>query len=182
MTTLYRAYTSTHDAEDAIERLLSARVPASRIELIRGRALEDARDVPIGTFAGTTTAGAVTVGSYAKGRALRPGGDRHLRRRPGHAAPRRVQRHRSRHRHDLPVGREANAHRVASRGEKLLVDGGLDRPIARANVRSLHAGRVLVLVSSESALDDIDRDRRADPARCCVIEPEPIGGYAPMRA
>ena len=63
--TLHRAYASTHDAENAIERLLSAGVPAIRIELIMGRAVEDARDAPIGTFAGTTTADAQTVGSYA---------------------------------------------------------------------------------------------------------------------
>lgn len=65
MTTLHRAYTSTEDAENAIERLLSAGVPAIRIELITGRAVKDARDTPIGTFAGTTTADAQTVGSYA---------------------------------------------------------------------------------------------------------------------
>ena len=51
-------------AENAIERLLSAGVPAIRIELIIGQAVQDARDAPIGTFAGTTTADAETVGSY----------------------------------------------------------------------------------------------------------------------
>ncbi len=65
MATLYRAYTSTHDAETAIERLISAGVPPTRIELIMGRAVNDARDARIGTFAGTTTADAQTVGSYA---------------------------------------------------------------------------------------------------------------------
>jgi hypothetical protein len=47
--------------------------------------------------------------------------------------------------------------RIAShrRLEKLLVDAGLDLAIATADVGALHAGRVLVLVRSESALDDI---------------------------
>jgi hypothetical protein len=65
MTTLYRAYASTHDAENAIERGLAARVPATGIELIVAHAVQDARDAPIGTFAGTTTAHAQTVGSFA---------------------------------------------------------------------------------------------------------------------
>jgi hypothetical protein len=47
--------------------------------------------------------------------------------------------------------------RIAShrRLVKLLVDAGLDQAIAKANVAALHAGRVLVLAHSESALDDI---------------------------
>jgi hypothetical protein len=65
MSTLHRAYTSTNDAENAIERLLSAGVPTVGIELIIGHAVEDTRDAPIGTFAGTTTADGQTVGSYA---------------------------------------------------------------------------------------------------------------------
>src|SRR5262245_48374616 len=65
MTTHYRAYTSTHEAEDAIERLLAAGVPETGIQLIMGVAIKDARDKPIGTWAGTTTPDALTVGSYA---------------------------------------------------------------------------------------------------------------------
>ena len=47
--------------------------------------------------------------------------------------------------------------RIAShhRLEKILVDAGLDQAIAAANVSALHAGRVLVLVHSASAMDDI---------------------------
>jgi hypothetical protein len=65
MATLLRAFESTYDAENAIARLLAADVPSMRIQLIMGGAIKDWRDAPIGTFAGTTTADAQTVGSYA---------------------------------------------------------------------------------------------------------------------
>jgi hypothetical protein len=47
--------------------------------------------------------------------------------------------------------------RIAShrRLEKILVAAGLDQATATANVRGLHAGRVLVLVHGESAPDEI---------------------------
>ena len=155
MATLYRAYTSTHEAEIAIERLLSAGVPAFRIELIVGRAVEDARDVPIGTFAGTTTADAVTVGSYANiahsGREAMGtfAGDPDEQRRGAFSDTDRdtVTTYQS----GVKRTRIASHHRL----EKLLVDAGLDQAIATATVGALHAGRVLVLVHSESALDDI---------------------------
>ena len=49
MLTLCRAYTSADDAEKAIERLLSAGVPGSGIQLLMGDAILDARDAPIAT-------------------------------------------------------------------------------------------------------------------------------------
>ncbi len=155
MATLYRAYTSTHDAENAIERLLSAGVPPTRIELIMGRAVNDARDAPIGTFAGTTTADALTVGSYAdiahSGREAMGAfaGDPDTQRRGAFSDADR----------DTVTTYQSGVKRtrIAShrRLEKALVDAGLDQAIATDNVRALHAGRVLVLVHSESALDDI---------------------------
>jgi hypothetical protein len=155
MTTLYRACTSTHDAENAVERLLSAGVPAIRIELIMGHAVKDARDAPIGTFAGTTTADALTVGSYANiahsGREAMGtfAGDPDKQRRGAFSDTDR----------DTVTTYQSGVKRtrIASHRklEKLLVDAGLDEAIATANVRALHAGRVLVLVQSESALDEI---------------------------
>ena len=155
MATLYRAYTSTHDAEHAIRRLLSAGVPAIRIELILGRAVRDARDVPIGTFAGTTTADAQSVGSFGNvaqsGRAAMGSfaGDADKQRRGSFGDIDR----------DTVTTYTAGVKRtrVAShrRLEKLLVAAGLDRVSVRANVAALHAGRVLVLVHSDSALNDI---------------------------
>ena len=155
MVTLTHAYTSTHDAENAIERLLSAGVPAVRIELIMGRAIQDARDAPIGTFAGTTTADAQTVGSYANiahsGREATGAfaGDPDKQRRGSFGDSDR----------DTVTTYQSGVKRtrIAShrRLKKILVDAGLDPAIATANVDALHAGRVLVLVQSESALDDI---------------------------
>jgi hypothetical protein len=65
MATLHRAYESTYDAEIAIEQILAAGLPETRVQLIKGNAINDSRDAPVGTFAGTTTADALTVGSYA---------------------------------------------------------------------------------------------------------------------
>jgi hypothetical protein len=155
MVTLCRAYTSTDDAEDAIERLLSAGMPASRIELIMGHAVEDARDAPIGTFAGTTTADAETVGSY--GNVAHSGmeasgtfaGDPEEQRRGAFGDTDRDT--------VRDYGSGAKRTRIAShhRLEQILMHAGLDRAAAAANVHALHAGRVLVLVRSESALDAV---------------------------
>jgi hypothetical protein len=150
-----RAYTSTEDAENAIERLLAAGVPATGIQLIMGDAINDSRDSPIGTFAGTTTADAETVGSFAdtahSGRdAIGTfAGDPDTQRRSAFSDTDRdtVTTHRS----GLRRTHVASHHRL----EKILVDAGLDQAIATANVRALHTGRVLLLVRGESALDDI---------------------------
>jgi hypothetical protein len=151
MATLSRAYASTYDAKNAIERLLSAGLPAIRIELIMGRAIQDARDAPIGTFAGTRTADALTVGSY--------GDVAHS----GREAMGTFARGRGKQRRgsygdidrDTVTTYESGLKRtrIAShrRLEKLLVDAGLDT----TDVGALHAGRVLVLVHSDSSPDDI---------------------------
>jgi hypothetical protein len=154
MVTLCRAYRSTHDAESAVTRLLSAGVPAIRIELMMGRAVEDARDAPIGTFAGTTTPEAETVGSYGNlahsGREAMGtfAGDPDRQRRGAFGDTDRDTL--TTYRAGVTRTRIASHHRL----EKLLVDAGLDRAIAAANVDALHAGRILVLVRSMS-LDDI---------------------------
>jgi hypothetical protein len=155
MVTLCRAYASTHDAESAVQRLLSSDAPGIHIELIMGHAVEDARCAPIGTFAGTTTPESETVGSFGdRGRSGREAsgtfaGDPDGQRRGafGDADRDTVS----------DYGARVTRTRIASHHglEKLLVAAGLDRPTARANVRALHAGRVLVLVRSESALDDL---------------------------
>jgi len=150
-----RAYTSTEDAENAIERLLSAGAPPIRIELIMGDAVKDARDAPIGTFAGTATADALIVGSYAnvahsgRGATGTFAGDPDKQRRGAFSDADRdtVTTYQS----GVKRTRIASHHRL----EKILLDAGLDQAIATANIEALHAGRVLVLVQSESALDDI---------------------------
>jgi hypothetical protein len=155
MTTLYRAYTSPHDAESAIERLLSAGAPAIRIELITGSALEDARNAPIGTFAGTTTADALSVGSFAdvahSGRDATGtfAGDPDRQRRGAFSDTDRdnVTTHQS----GVKRTRTATHRRL----QTLLVNAGLDQATATANLGAVHAGSALVLVHSESALDEI---------------------------
>ena len=154
MVTLHRAYESTYDAEIAIERLLSADVPAVRIELIAGRAFGDARDTPIGTFARTTTAEAAIVGSYGdvahSGRVAMGtfAGDPDKQRRGSFGDVDRdtVTTYQS----GVKRTRIALHHRL----RKILADAGLDEAAAAAEVDALHAGRVLVVVHSESALDD----------------------------
>jgi hypothetical protein len=150
-----RAYTSSHDAEHAIERLLSAGVPSFRIQLIMGQAVKDSRDAPVGTFAGTTTADALTVGSFAdithsgRGAVGTFAGDPDEQRRGSFGDSDR----------DTVTTYESGVKRtrIATHGRlrKILVDAGLNQATATANVRALHAGRVLVLVHSESAPDDI---------------------------
>jgi hypothetical protein len=155
MSTFCRAYTSTHDAENAVERLLTAGVPASRIALVMGQPVQDASDAPIGTFSGTTTADAETVGSYANtthsGREAIGtfAGDPDKQRRGAFGDTDRdtVTTYRS----GVKRTRIASHHGL----ERALADAGLDPATATANVGALHAGRVLVLVQSESALDDI---------------------------
>jgi len=181
MTTVYRAYTSTDEAEDAIERLLAASVPETDIKLIMGVAIKDARDKPIGTWAGTTTPDDLTVGTYANtvrsGRAAMGtfAGDPDKQRRGAFSDVDRdtVTTYRS----------GVKRTRIAShrRLEKLLADAGLDQAIATADVGALHAGRVLVLVQSESAPDDIaaainnlDQGRRADDRGADRV-PDPAG-------
>jgi hypothetical protein len=155
MATLHRAYTSTHEAENAFERLLSAGVSPIRIQLIMGNAIEDARDAPIGTFAGTTTADAQTVGSFAdianSGRdatgSFAGDPDRQRRGSFGDTDRDTVTTYES----GVKRTRIASHHRLRN----ILVDAGLDEAAAAAEVGALHEGRVLVLVHSDSALDDI---------------------------
>jgi hypothetical protein len=164
MATLYRAYTSTHDAEDAIERLLSAGVSAIRIELIMGRAVHDARDAPIGTFAGTTTADAQTVGSYGN---VPRSGRAAIGTFAGDPGKHRVGSFGDADRDTVTTYQSGvKRTRIAShrRVRRILGAAGLDKAAAAADVDALHAGRVLVLVHSESPLNDIaamldDRDQ-----------------------
>src|SRR5690242_2642197 len=65
MATLCRAYPSQSDAQAAVERLLSAGVAGADVRVLMGDAVHDARNAPVGGYAGTTTADAETVGAYA---------------------------------------------------------------------------------------------------------------------
>ena len=155
MVTLCHAYESKYDAETAIERLLASGVRETAIRLITGDAVKDSRDLPIGTFAGTTTAEAVIVGSYAdiahSGREATGSfsGDPGKRRRGsfGDADRDTVTTYRA----GEPRSRIVSHRKL----KRILREAGLDEATATANVGALHDGRVLVLVASESPPDDI---------------------------
>jgi hypothetical protein len=157
MATLCRAYTSEQEAHDAVDRLLSAGFAGADVRVLMGEALHDSRDAAVGTFAGTTSADGETVGSYAgaghSGREAMGSfaGDADAQRRGGF---RDVDRETvTTYSADVMRLRIASHHNLG----KMLVDAGLDEATARADVEALHEGRVLVLVQSAGALDDIAR-------------------------
>jgi hypothetical protein len=155
MHTLCRSYATPADADGAVDRLVRAGLSEAEIQVLMGEAVADARDLPVGGFAGTTAPAAEVVGAYAgAAHSARSAmgafaGDADEQRRGGfgdsdretvttHAAG--VTRVRVASHHDL---------------EQMLVDAGLDRATAKADVRALHKGRVLVLVRSSMGLDAI---------------------------
>ena len=157
MNALCRAYENTADAEHAVQALLDAGVPGDDVRLLMGAEVHDARRESAGAFAGSV-ASDDRVGDFA--------GDGHSRATP-----------RSSFAGDASAGGEgvfANADRdvvvtysdgrehsrVAGhqRLKKLLVDAGLDDDAAESDVRALHDGRVLVLVT----LAAVSADRAAE--------------------
>jgi hypothetical protein len=155
MATLCRAYTTLDDAEAAVARLLTAGLPGAEVQVLMGDAFADARDAPVGGFAGTTTADAETVGAYAgmahSGRdgmgafagdagALRRGGFSDVDRETVTTYAEDVKRVRIASHHDL---------------RRMLIDAGLDEAAADGDVEALHHGRILVLVRTAMAADEI---------------------------
>src|SRR4029078_7545451 len=54
-----------HEANAAVDRLLSAGFPGAEIRVLTGDAVHDSRAAPVGGYAGTSTAEDETVGAYA---------------------------------------------------------------------------------------------------------------------
>jgi hypothetical protein len=137
------AYTNETDARVAVDRLLDAGTPGTRISVLSGRMTVDHRAEPVGAYAGGeagTVGGfagmmgstADTMGAYAGGEQRRGGfGD--------------VDR-------DEIADYENGVRRVhvASHHEleRRLSDAGLGADAIAADVAALHDGRVLVLVSA----------------------------------
>ena len=151
MTTLCRAYTSAADADAAVDRLLSAGVTAAEIAVLMSEELHDAREAPVGGFAGTTSPTAETVGSYdGAAHASRDAmgafaGDADDQRRGAFAD---VDRETvTTYAGDVTRMRIASHHDL----ERMLRDAGLDAAAAKADVAALHAGRILVLVRDAMA-------------------------------
>jgi hypothetical protein len=148
-----RSYASHGEALEAVMAALDAGVDGESVLVLTGEPMRDARNAPVGGFAGTEEQDA-PVGSFA-------------------GAP---------HRHDDPMGAFAGSgaerggsfadadrevvatypggvERMHATGHRrvlrLLVDAGLDRPTAQRDLEALHAGRVLVLI--DVAEGDADR-------------------------
>jgi hypothetical protein len=157
MNALCRAYDNTTDADRAVQALLRAEVSGDDIRLLMGAEVHDARRESGGGFGGSVDSDE-QVGDFA--------GEGHSRGTP-----------RSSFAGDSSAGGEgvfANADRdvvvsysdgrehsrVAGhqRLKKLLVDAGLDEDAAESDVRALHDGRVLVLVT----LGAVSADRAAE--------------------
>jgi hypothetical protein len=145
MNALCRAYSNTADADGAVQALLDAGVPGEDVRLLMGAELHDARREAAGGFAGSVASDA-KVGAFAGEGADRTEAMGSF---GGNAAG--------------GEGVFANADRdvvvTHSNGEEqarvaghsklksLLVDAGLDDATAESDVRALHDGRVLVLVT-----------------------------------
>jgi hypothetical protein len=157
MNALCRAYDTTTDAERAVQALLDAGVPGDDVRLLMGAEVHDARRESAGGFAGSV-ASDDQVGDFADHRHSRATA-------------------RSSFAGDSSAGSEgvfANADREVvvtysdgrehsraaghHRLKKLLVDAGLDDDAAESDVRALHDGRVLVLVT----LGVVTEDRAAE--------------------
>src|SRR4051812_1753010 len=157
MNALCKAYSNTGDADRAVATLLAAGVPGDDVRLLMGAELHDARREAAGGFAGAVATDA-EVGAFAG-----QGGDR--RAAMGSFAG------------DSAAGGEgvfANADRdvvvthsdgqeqsrVAGHKQlaRLLVEAGLDDDAAETDVRALHDGRVLVLVTLGAVTEDRARE------------------------
>jgi hypothetical protein len=146
MNALCRAYDTSTEAERAVQALLGGGVPGDDIRLLMGAEIHDARSESGGGFAGSVASDG-HVGDFS--------GEGHPR-----ATPRSSFAGRSsadsegvfaNADRDVVVsysdGREHS--RVAGHRQlkKLLVDAGLDEDAAESDVRALHDGRTLVLVT-----------------------------------
>jgi hypothetical protein len=145
MNALCRAYSNTADADRAVQALLGAGVPGGDVRLLMGAELHDARREAAGGFAGAVAADdkvgafageserSAAMGSFAGdaaagGEGVFANADRDV-----------VVTHSDGH----EQVRVAGHHKLKS----LLVDAGLDDATAETDVRALHDGRVLVLVT-----------------------------------
>jgi hypothetical protein len=146
MNALCKAYSNTADADRAVEALLAGGVPGEDVRLLMGAELHDARreaaggfggavaaDAKVGAFAGESSERQAATGSFA-GKAATGGegtfanADR-----------------------DVVVAHSDGEEQVRVAGhhklKELLLDAGLDEPTAETDVRALHEGRVLVLIT-----------------------------------
>ena len=157
MNALCRAYDNSTEADRAVQALLGGGVPGDDIRLLMGAEIHDARRESGGWFAGSV-ASDEHVGDYA--------GAGHQRSAPRSSFAGRLSADSegvfANVDRDMVVsysdGREHSRVAGHDRLKRLLVDAGLDDHIAESDVRTLHDGRVLVLVT----LGAVSEDRAAE--------------------
>ena len=153
MNALCRAYDNSTEAERAVQALLGGGVPGDDIRLLMGAEIHDARSESGGGFAGSVASDG-HVGDFS--------GEGHPRATPrssfaGRSAADREGVFANADR-DVVVsyadGREHSRMAGHHRLKKLLVDAGLDEDAAESDVRALHDGRALVLVTVGSVSEE----------------------------
>ena len=153
MAAICRSYDAHADALVAVEAALSAGIPGEDILVISGSATRDAHEEAVGQFGGTTEPGA-PVGEFAgppvpEGTSTGEfgGGGQH---RGGSFADTDS---------DVVTSYPEGVERMHVLGNRritrLLEDSGLDEATAKRDVKALHSGRVLVLVT----VADTDSER-----------------------
>jgi len=157
MNALCKAYSNTDDADRGVQALLAAGVPGDHVRLLMGAELHDARREAAGGFAGAATTES-HVGAFAGEGADRSaamgsfGGDSAA---GGEGVFANADR-------DVVVSHSDGEEQSRVAGHKqlktLLVDAGLDEPTAETDVRALHDGRVLVLVTLGAVTEERARD------------------------
>lgn len=142
MAALCGSFASHDEAAEAVNAVLNAGIPGAEVRVLTGEPRGDAREKPVGEFAGRTEPGEPVgdfAGQHAEGheRGHFAGGEQ----RGGSFADSDREQVIS-----YPGGVEhthiASHHEI----ERLLTEAGLDEAAAKRDLESLHAGRVLVLV------------------------------------
>ena len=142
MAALCGSYASHAEAAEAVGAVLEAGIPGADVRVFTGQPQHDARDEPVGEFAGRTEPGE-HVGDFA--------GEHREGHEHGHFAggERRGGSFADAERDQVisyPGGVE-HAHIGGDHEiERLLTQAGLDKDTAKAELKGMHAGRVLVLV------------------------------------
>jgi hypothetical protein len=145
MTALCKPYDDPARAHAAVDALISAGVPAGDVRVLMGADVHDARREAAGGFDGSVASDA-RVGAFAGAGPARSSARGTF---AGHADDREgVFSNADR---DVVVthsdGREHARVAGHQRLKRLLLEAGLDEPTAESDVRALHEGRVLVLVT-----------------------------------
>jgi hypothetical protein len=145
MAALCRSYASHAEALPAVSAVLDAGIPGDGVRVLSGQPERDARAERVGEFSGSTAPGA-PVGEFA-------GGTHGQGHEEGHFAggEQRGGSFADADREEVvsyPGGVEQARYTGHHEIKRLLTDAGLDDAAAEQDVQALHAGRVLVLVTS----------------------------------